>query len=67
MNKERALSDLKDAKDILNSLKASFISLDKFLSEKKIAFNVIYDYGMGGILICSEKDGNVEFTKRLNT
>jgi hypothetical protein len=57
ITKQSATKELEDIKTLFE--KMTFISseLKNFVSGKKVKFNLDFDYGMGDIRICSEKDG----------
>ena len=52
VTKERANKDLDEANNILNSLRQSYDSLNKYLSKMKLRLRIVDDYGMGGQEIC---------------
>ena len=54
--KNFALKELQEIKDDL--LKMVYLSseLKEFIKDKKLKFNLDFDYGMGDIRFCSEKE-----------
>jgi len=61
MNKRTALHELQEAKDILSEIRFSSKAFNDYLSKKMITYILVYDYGMGGINICREENGEVTF------
>lgn len=63
-----ALKELQEIKD--DFLKMVYLSseLKEFIKDKKLKFNLDFDYGMGDIRICSEKEGILKWELlRFNT
>lgn len=56
-----ALAELSDIKSVFFRMVDTSTELNQFIKDRKIKFNLDYDYGMGDIRICSEIDGVVNW------
>jgi hypothetical protein len=57
INKRIAIKDLEDTKAEFNDYVEILPELKSFLKNKEIKYSLIFDYGKGGINICSEING----------
>ncbi len=60
-----ALQELEELKTIFWKMVSISPELKAFTSDKKIKFNLDFDYGMGDTRICSEIDGVVEWNVKM--
>ncbi len=56
---QSSLTELKDIKSLFSKMVDASIELSEFIKDKQIEYYLGYDYGMGGVGICHEKDGQV--------
>lgn len=56
-----ALSELNEIKSLFKKMTQVSSELSEFINQRQIEFNLGYDYGMGGIGICSEIDGQIKW------
>lgn len=61
MTKKRTQEDLSDAKEIVQTLKDRFYDFAKYLMKKNIVYRIVDDYGAGGVDICFENNGKVQY------
>lgn len=61
VTKHIALSELNEIKELFNQMVDSSEILKKFITDKSIEYNLAYDYGMGAIGICSERDNVIKW------
>jgi hypothetical protein len=59
ITQQNALKELDEIKSIFEKMIFVSPELKKMVNGKKVKFNLDFDYGMGDIRICSEKDGIV--------
>jgi len=57
VTKGTALTELNEIKSLFEKMVLCSKELQEFIVGKKIKFNLDFDYGMGDIRICSEKNG----------
>ena len=59
VTRQSALTELKDIKSCFSKMVDASNELSEFIKDKQIEYYLRYDYGMGGLGICYEKDGQV--------
>ena len=59
VTKQSALSELKDIKSLFSKMVDASNELSEFIKDKQIEYYLGYDYGMGGLGICYEKNGQM--------
>src|SRR4051794_21431305 len=57
VTRQSALIELKDIKSLFSRMIAASKELSDFIKGRQIEYYLGFDYGMGGIGICYEKDG----------
>lgn len=62
MTKKRALIELNETKVLFNKMASVSPELTDFIKDRHIQFSLDYDYGMGGLEICNETDGQIKWT-----
>lgn len=66
ITKRSALNELNEIKSLFNKMVRVSAELSEFINQRQIEFNLSYDYGMGGIGICSETDGKIKWETEIN-
>jgi hypothetical protein len=61
VTKRSALNELNEIKSLFKKMVQVSPELSVFVDQRQIEFNLGYDYGMGGIGICSEIDGQIKW------
>lgn len=61
LTKQDALNELSEIKSLFERMKRVSTELSEFIKHRQVEFNLGYDYGMGGIGICSEIDGQINW------
>lgn len=61
VTKRSALNKLSEIKSLFNHMLYVSTELSDFLNQRQIEYNLGYDYGMGGIGICSEIGGQIKW------
>ena len=61
VTKQTAIKELNETKELFQKMVAVSSELESFIIEKKIKYCLGYDYGNGGIGICCEVNGEVEW------
>jgi hypothetical protein len=61
LSPEKALGELEEIKSEFSFLIHENMELAELIKIKKIQFNLLFDYGMGSSLICTEKDGIISW------
>lgn len=59
LSKQRALNELSQIKEVFSNLVDMYSPFRDFIHNKYIEYNLAYNYGKGGVGICSEKDGKL--------
>jgi hypothetical protein len=59
ITKQRALIELNETKALFNKMTSVSPELSNFLKGRKIQYSLSFDYGMGGLEICTEKNGEI--------
>jgi len=67
LTKHKALKELDEIKNLFGQMLQSSEELKRFILDKQITYNLAFDYGMGAIGICSEKNGKVEWETELKS
>jgi hypothetical protein len=65
ITKQTALFELNETKDLFSKMLIVSSELADFIKEREIEFSLGYDYGMGGLEICREIDGQIEWKTEL--
>lgn len=65
LSKDKALAELNETKDLFNKMIAVSQELSDFIKYRQVEYSLGYDYGMGGLEICSEKGGQIKWTAEL--
>lgn len=65
LTKEECLKELKEIKRIFFEMVTASLELNEFIKDKKLKFNLDFDYGMGDIRICSEKNDTLTWHLQL--
>jgi hypothetical protein len=66
VTKHGVLEELEEIKFLFEKMLSVSTELKNFVSDKKIKFNLDFDYGMGDIRICSEIDGVLKWEVDIN-
>ncbi|MFY0592959.1 hypothetical protein [Roseivirga sp.] len=61
ITKRSALNELNEIKLLFTKMVQVSSELSDFIDQRQIEFNLGYDYGLGGIGICSEIDGQIKW------
>lgn len=61
ITKQSALNELNEIKSLLKRMVQVSTELSEYLKQRQIEYTLGYDYGMGGIGICSEIDGQIKW------
>jgi hypothetical protein len=62
MTKQRALIELNETKSLFNKMTSVSAELTDFIKYRHIQYSLGFDYGMGGLEICNETDGQIKWT-----
>lgn len=65
ITKETALKELAETKELFRKMIAASSELADFIKNRQIEYCLGYDYGMGGLEICSETNGQIKWTTEL--
>ncbi len=65
LTKQRALTELYETKDIFIKMLNISSELVEFIKGKQVNYCLGYDYGMGGVEICRETDGQLQWATTL--
>lgn len=65
ITKETALTELAETKELFGKMISASSELADFISNRQIEYCLGYDYGMGGLEICSETNGQIKWTTEL--
>lgn len=60
LTKQKALTELNETKDLFNRMLAVSQELSDFIKYRQVEYSLDYDYGMGGLGICKEIDGQIK-------
>lgn len=66
ITKQSALDELVEIKELFSKLLSMSDSFRTFVTTTEIQYNLDFDYGMGDIRICSERNGFVEWHYQIN-
>jgi hypothetical protein len=66
ISKTRALNELTETKQLFSKILAVSTDLKKFIENRNVEYLLCYNYGMGSIELCRERNGNIEWTTELN-
>lgn len=66
ISKTRALNELSETKQLFSKMLAVSTDLKKFIEDRNVEYSLCYNYGMGSLELCREKNGNIEWTTELN-
>jgi len=65
ITKGTGLAELNEIKCLFEKMVLSSKELQEFVAGRQIKFNLNFDYGMGDIRICSEKNGVVKWEAKI--
>lgn len=65
LTKHQALKELEEIKNLFKQMLDVSQELRNFVHDKRMKYNLAFNYGMGAIGICSEKNGAVEWETEL--
>lgn len=65
ITRQSTLTELNEIKSLFSKMVDASNELSEFIKDKKIEYYLGYEYGMGGLVICHEKDGQVIWEKNL--
>ena len=65
VTRQSALAELKDIKSLFSKMVNASKELSDFIKSRQIEYYLGYDYGMGSIGICSEKNGQLKWETEL--
>jgi hypothetical protein len=66
ITKESATKELMEIKDLFKRMTSVSKELSNFIENKKLEYHLGFDYGMGAIGICTEKDGQLKWETDLS-
>ena len=66
ITKTTALNELTETKELFNKMTKASKELADFIIGCQVEYHLGYDYGMGGLEICSEINGQIKWTTELN-
>jgi hypothetical protein len=66
ISKTRALNELNETKELFSKMLSASPDLRKFIKDRNLEYSISYNYGMGSLELCKEKNGNIEWTTELN-
>ena len=61
ITKESALNELFEIKTLFSKMVNNSTEFAEFIKQRQIEYYLAYDYGMGGIGLCSEIDGQIKW------
>ncbi len=65
VTRQSALNELTEIKSVFAKMVDTSNELSEFIKGRKIEYHLGYDYGIGGIGICFEKDGQIIWETQL--
>jgi ribulose bisphosphate carboxylase small subunit len=65
LTKQRALDEMNETKSLFNKMTSVSPELTDFIKDRQVKYSLGYDYGMGGIEICNETNGQIKWTTEL--
>ena len=65
LTKQRALTELSETITLFKEMTAVSPELADFIKDRQVHYSLGYDYGMAGLEICSETDGQIKWTTEL--
>ena len=65
LTKHKALIELNETKLLFNQMKSVSPELNNFIKDRQIQYSLGFDYGMSGLEICIEINGNIIWTTEL--
>ncbi len=66
LNKSIALRELCEIKELFGVMVASSESLMSFIKNKNIEYTLAFDYGMGAIGICTDRESVIEWHEQID-
>jgi hypothetical protein len=66
ISKTRALNELNETKELFAKMLSASPDLRKFIKDRNLEYSVSYNYGMGIIELCREKNENIDWRTKLN-
>jgi hypothetical protein len=67
LSKTQALKELMEVKNLFMEMVNISSDLKEFIQNKRVKFNLAFNYGMGSISICSEENGLITWEKELKS
>jgi pimeloyl-CoA synthetase len=61
LTKTKASSELNEIKVLFNNMVLHSPELERYIQSLQIEFSLMHDYGMGGVEICREKNGDLQW------
>lgn len=65
LTKHKALIELNETKTLFNKMTSVSSDLTEFIKDRQVQYSLGYDYGMGGLEICNEMNGQIQWTIEL--
>jgi|SRR5690606_3400443 len=65
LTKQRALDEIHETKSLFNKMLSVSPELTDFIKNRQVTYSLDYDYGMGGLEISNETNGQIEWTTEL--
>jgi len=65
LTKDKALTELSEIKELFNNMLSVSPELSDFIKYRQVEYSLDYDYGMGGLGICNEINGQIKWTAEL--
>jgi ribulose bisphosphate carboxylase small subunit len=65
LTRQKALDEMNETKSLFKKMTSISPELTDFIKDRKVQYCLGYDYGMGGLEICSEIDGQIQWVTEL--
>ena len=65
LTEHKALIELNEMKTLFNKMTSVSSNLREFIKDRQVQFSLGYDYGKGGLEICNEMNGQIQWTIEL--
>jgi hypothetical protein len=66
ISKKSALNELYETKQLFSRMVTLSTDLKKFIENRNIEYSLCYNYGMGSLELCRERNGNIKWITELN-
>jgi hypothetical protein len=66
VTRDSAVKELSQIKDLFRRMTDASNELADFIKNRTVEFNLSFDYGIGGLRICSETDGKLKWETDLS-